>query len=114
MNDYRTILIADHNQERLHIFGKRLKEDGFKVLISTSGKQALAIVHNKHPNLVVIEASLTLPAPLELVKEMTMFGKIAVNNIIIKGELNSSTEKKELTYLGVQEFLPATAGVEAV
>ena len=63
MNDNGRILLLDDDRQVVGYLKNALEENGYAVTAATSGKQALAYIEERIPDLLILDLDLKMPAP---------------------------------------------------
>lgn len=63
MNTNGRILLLDDDHEVVRYLKKALVENGYAVTATTSGKQAVAYIEERIPDLLILDLDLNMPAP---------------------------------------------------
>ncbi len=68
----RNIYIVDDIQENIQVLGKTLIKYGFNIQVATNGKQALAGIQNKKPDLILLDISMPEMDGYEVCEQLKM------------------------------------------
>jgi CheY-like chemotaxis protein len=101
----KTILIADSSGANIRLLGKRLRLEGFNVLVSTGGRQTLAIAQSKHPDVILVDATIKEPDGFEvcrLLREQSIFSD---TRILVMAELADLSEIEKAYGAGADNFI---------
>jgi DNA-binding response OmpR family regulator len=100
------ILIADDDALFLHIVQKLLKEEGFEVITASTGEEALKMVQERKPSLVILDSnmpSMTGEEVCKCIKLLTFKNPIPV--IILSGLEDENSIKRFAEY-GCDDYFP--------
>jgi two-component system, OmpR family, alkaline phosphatase synthesis response regulator PhoP len=65
-----TVVVAEDDEDILLLVATRLKRDGFDVITARTGVEALALVREHRPQLVVLDIGMPPPDGLEVVRQI--------------------------------------------
>ena len=88
-----TILIVDDNPENLAVLGNIVSENGYIPGFATNGTTALAIIKNKHPDLVLLDVMMPDMDGFEVCQQLKQDATLANIPIIF---LTAKTEKDDV------------------
>jgi len=92
MNSHVSILIVDDSSENLKLLGNCLKKEGYTVLAALNGKQAIALVESKLPDLILLDVMMPEMNGFEVcvaLKENTLTQNIPVIFLTASIEIES-------------------------
>jgi DNA-binding NarL/FixJ family response regulator len=73
-----TLLLVDDNSELLSLLQQRLTHDGFQVIATRSGRQALLALNHRLPDLVIVSLLLSDVNSFQLVQQIKQRGNIPI------------------------------------
>lgn len=79
-----TLLIVDHRQNLRMLYNHELNEEGYQVLLAANEDEAINILENECPDLVILDGKLLLIGgikPLEKIKSLCNNTLIVVNDV---------------------------------
>lgn len=97
------ILIVDDEVRILHFLRSKLRAAGYEVLTASDGVEALEMIHNNEPDLIVLDLIMPKMSGLELLKELRTFSSTPVIILSAKG---ADRDKIEGLKLGADDYLP--------
>jgi DNA-binding response OmpR family regulator len=65
-----TVLVAEDDEDILLLVATRLKRDGYDVVTARSGAEALDLMHERRPELAVLDIGMPPPDGLEVVRRV--------------------------------------------
>jgi len=101
----KSILIVEDEPLLHKVLSKRLTASGFTVTIATDGEEAIEILKEVKPSLVLLDIVLPKKSGFEVlaeIRKMPSFKKIPV---LILSNLGQEKDKEQLKELGIQEYL---------
>jgi CheY-like chemotaxis protein len=107
-----TILIADHSTNNLKVLGKRLRDEGYFVLTAMEGRQALTIVENKMPDLVLLEAAIPLQNGFEVCRSIKNLKGRSVPVLLMSDTNDGVAGEKEAKMAGADDFIPGVRDLD--
>lgn len=95
------LLVVDDEEEIREFAGSYFKRRGYIVLVADSGEEALAIIREQSPDIMLLDMNLPKMSGIELLKLVRQFNNI-VKVIMVSGyELNSNDPQfQELDIFG--------------
>jgi len=66
----RLVLVAEDDEDILLLVATRLKRDGFDVVTARSGDEALALAHERRPDVAVLDIGMPPPDGIEVVRRI--------------------------------------------
>jgi CheY-like chemotaxis protein len=102
----KTVVVADDSPKMLELAGLLLGEAGFKVLRAADGLEALEIIQERHPDLVVLDLLMPRMNGFEVLKKMQQDERIRDTPVVVISGLYKDDILKELNALGADDFVP--------
>lgn len=65
-----TVLVAEDDEDILLLVATRLTRDGYEVVTARSGAEALDLLHERRPELAVLDIGMPPPDGLEIVRHV--------------------------------------------
>ncbi len=87
-----TILIVEDNELNMKLFRDLLEAHGYDTLEAKNGKDALKLIHNHHPDLIIMDMQLPEVSGLEVTRqiknddEIKTIPVVAVTAFAMKGD----------------------------
>ena len=103
MSEETLLVVGDNHHIASVIENRLISSKGYKLLVATSGKSALAIVRARPVSLMVLEQKLTDISGLELLRQLSSEGR-SVPTILI-ADRGSEQIAVDAFRLGVQDYL---------
>lgn len=86
MKEQRRILIVDDEPDLLHAIKLYLEEEGFLTLTATNGQEALAVLREKLPDLVVLDVLMPGMDGFETLRHLREASHVPVIMLTVRGE----------------------------
>lgn len=101
------ILLADDNEKNLRLLQMTLKKEGYELLISMDGEEALKTFIKEKPDLVILDALMPKMDGFTVCKKMREHKMKKYIPIIISSAFyKQDTYKDESEKIGADEFVP--------
>jgi DNA-binding NtrC family response regulator len=98
------VLIVDDEVDYLSVMKERLESWGYEVILAQGGKEGLAVVKEKFPDIVVLDYSMPDMDGVAVLKEIREFNKsLAVIMLTAHPDVKNIKSAQEL---GVNTFIP--------
>jgi two-component system, OmpR family, alkaline phosphatase synthesis response regulator PhoP len=78
-----TVLVAEDDEDILLLVATRLKRDGFEVITARTGVEALALVRERRPQLVVLDIGMPPPDGLEVARQIRADADIGDTRLLL-------------------------------
>lgn len=101
----KTVLVADDTPELLEMAQRRLDEAGYHVLLAGDGVEALRLIREKHPDLVVLDLLMPRLTGFDVLREMRREERIAGIPVIAFSGVYRDGIGEFLQRLGAAEFV---------
>ena len=98
-----TILVAGEEEELCRLFTESLTLQGFKVVAARSGREALALVEQEPPDLIVLDLVMLEMDGLETLRRIRE--RAGDVKVVILTAYGTAQRAREAMALGVREFL---------
>lgn len=99
------ILLAEDDAFISSLVAQKLNKDGYKVLSATTGKQALSVLEESNPDLVMLDIVMPDTNGLEVLKTIRSQEKYKDTIVVIFSNNGQEHEIEEAKKLGVDAFL---------
>lgn len=103
MDDGRSILIVDDEEDFLALLGHMLSRTGLRILTAKSGAEALGILEKSRVDLVIVDLVMAGMSGIDLLYEIRKRGKMT-KFIVVTG-YGEMTTYMEVMNLGAVEYL---------
>lgn len=97
------ILVVDDDTNNLKMVSFLLREEGYQVLTSDNGRDALALVDSQHPDLVILDVMMPQMDGLEVTQRIRQSMDVPIIILSAKGE---TADKVHGLELGADDYLP--------
>ena len=101
----RTVLVADDTEETLRTAERLLREAGYRVLTAGDGDEALAIIRESHPDLVVLDLLMPGKTGFDVLREIRQDPRIAGTAVLAMSGVYKDTVLGFLHELGASGYL---------
>ncbi|MCE3226844.1 MAG: response regulator receiver modulated diguanylate cyclase [Bacteroidetes bacterium] len=98
------ILIVDDSSENLKLLGNGLKNRNFNVLTALNGKQALALIESKKPDLILLDVMMPVMDGFEVCQRLKSSPQLSTIPIIFLTALNDLQTIKRSLELGAVDY----------
>lgn len=97
------ILVVDDEEDLCRLFMRSLALEGFEVAAARSGREALALVEQESPDLIILDLVMPEMDGLETLRRMRERGVRA--RVVILTAYATAQRAREALALGVREFI---------
>ena len=101
----KIILLVEDNIDLIHVLGLALELQGYNVIRTTDGKQALNMIASQLPDLVLLDITLPNMDGLEVARQIRQNPKINSIPILAATERKSFKEKEECLQSGCDAYI---------
>ncbi len=101
----KKILLVENNIDLIHVLGLVLELQGYEVIRTTDGKQALNMAASQLPALVLLDITLPDMDGLEVARQIRQNPKINSIPILAATERKSFKEKEECLQSGCDDYI---------
>ena len=108
----KCILLVDDEKDFLEVTSAHLKSLGYDVLTATSGEEALDIVWEKHPDLVLLDIILPQMKGVEVCTNLKSDPATAEIPIIFMTAITSGEHTDVLLKMGAESYLVKPCSLE--
>lgn len=109
----KRILIVENDRDLIDIYSTRLTVEGFKVKSLTQADQALAVIADFKPDMVLLDIKLGLLDGLDILQAIRQNPQIKNTKVIIITVLAIDDVEKRALSLGALEYLVKTSTILA-
>jgi CheY-like chemotaxis protein len=102
---HKTVLVADDAQQILRLAESLLAEAGFHVLVASDGAEALRMVREHHPDLVVLDLLMPRMTGFDVLREIRQDERVKDTPVVAMSGVYKDTILDFLQQLGAQGFL---------
>lgn len=99
----RKIILVDDEVDLCRLLTKRLKQEGFQVAAVSSGREALALVEQEPPDLIILELALPGMGGFETLRRLRERAREV--KVVVHTAHGTAQHVREAKALGVKEFL---------
>jgi CheY-like chemotaxis protein len=110
----RTILVADDAQEILEQCEALLTAAGYQVLLALDGAEAMRLIREEHPDLVVLDLLMPRMTGFDVLRELRQDERIKDTIVLAISSVYKDNILEFLHQLGAQGFLDKTQIGEAL
>ncbi len=101
----KTILIVDDDYFLVDILGFTLEQNGYKVLKAQNGEEALEIIKEKKPDLVLADIMMPRMSGFQMREEMNKYEDIANIPVIFLTAKGSQEDKEKGEKVGALDYI---------
>lgn len=102
------ILVAEDDKFYGNIYKTKLTKEGYDVLVAANGVEAMKAMHEKKPDILILDLIMPLKDGFEVLKEVRSDPKLKDLKVLALSNLGQEEDKKRVTELGVLEYLIKT------
>ena len=106
-----TILVVDDEQEVVRALRRSLSAHGYMVLVATSGEEAMEVVSQKRPDLLLLDLLLPGMSGLEVCRKIRESSNVPIIVLSVK---DSERDKVEALDLGADDYVAKPFGINEV
>ncbi len=106
------ILIVDDEQDVVHILHKSLVAQKYEVLIAHDGKNALTLVEERQPDLMLLDINLPDLSGIEICRQLRVRSQLP--SIIVISIRNKEREKVRMLDAGADDYIAKPFGIDEV
>jgi len=110
----RTILVADDSQDILNQCEALLSAAGYQVLLALDGVEALRLIREEHPDLVVLDLLMPRLTGFDVLRELRQDERVKDTIVLAISSVYKDNILEFLHQLGAQGFLDKTQIGEAL
>lgn len=99
------ILLADDDMELTRVLRKGLERDGYDVTVAYDGKEALALIREKRPELVVLDVMMPVMNGWEVCKEVRADPELEKTSIIMLTGIGPNLNEMTSPLYGADDYL---------
>lgn len=97
------ILVVDDEEDLRRLLSDGLRLEGYQVAVASSGREALALVEQEPPDLIILDLIMPEMNGIETLKRMRERGVTA--KVVILTAYGTAEQVREAVALGVREFI---------
>lgn len=105
MLEGKAILIVDDDPALLEMYSERLKAEGAIVLLAKDGDEALTMVQENHPSLILLDIMMPKKNGFEVLRELSQDQDANNIPVIILSALADDLKKKEGIGAGAVDYV---------
>lgn len=107
MDKAYTILLCEDEEFVARSYMRKLKLEGYEVIHANNGEEALKMLMEKKPDLVILDLMMPLKSGFEVLEQIGKEGTEAVKKIpiIVASNLGQKSDMEEAKRLGARDFL---------
>lgn len=110
----RTVLVADDSEEILRQCETLLAASGYQVLLARDGAEALRLIREEHPDIVVLDLLMPLMTGFDVLREIRHDERLKETIVLAISSVYKEDMLGFLHQLGAQGFLDKTQIEEAL
>ena len=101
----KTVLVADDAEETLDLLERKLRDAGYNVLTAGDGVEALEVIRDAHPDLVVLDLLMPKRTGFDVLREIRADERIRDTKVLAMSGVYKDNVLEFLYQLGAQGFL---------
>jgi two-component system, OmpR family, KDP operon response regulator KdpE len=105
------ILVVDDEREIVRALQRALKAHGYAVLTASSGEEAVELVANQHPDLLLLDLLLPGMSGLEVCRQVRAVSNVPIIVLSVK---DAERDKVEALDLGADDYVAKPFGIDEV
>ncbi|HBK34545.1 MAG: Two-component response regulator [Candidatus Uhrbacteria bacterium GW2011_GWE2_40_58] len=105
MSEEQTILIAEDDHFLSNIYQTKLKKEGFQVLIAKDGEEALSLIQEKKPSVVLLDIMMSKLDGFGVLEEMQKDKDLKKIPVIIMSNLGQDSDVQKGKELGAKDYI---------
>lgn len=102
------ILVAEDDKFYGNIYKTKLTKEGFDVHVAMNGEEAMKSLHERRPDILILDLIMPIKDGFEVLKEIRSDTKLKDLKVLALSNLGQEEDKKRVTELGVLEYLIKT------
>ncbi len=104
----KKILLIEDENIIVELLGKKLRKEGYEVIIARDGEEGLEKMREQNPDLILLDIVMPKKDGLEVLKEMMADDKVNGIPVVIISNSGQPVELKRAKELGVRDWLIKT------
>ncbi len=105
MSQHPLLLLIEDDSFILQIYKTKLAKESFQVLVAKDGKEAMTILKNQTPSLVLLDLIMPNMDGFEVLQSMKQDDRLKHIPVIVLSNLSQESDKKRVMDLGAKAFL---------
>lgn len=105
MQEKKYILIAEDDSSYRNIFETKIPSEGFDVFIAKNGKELIASLESRMPNLILLDIIMPELDGFETLKYLKTTDKFKNIPVVILSSLGQKEDMEKVKLLGASEYL---------
>lgn len=99
------ILLADDDMELTRVLRKGLEREGYEVIVAYDGREALSVIREKRPDLVVLDVMMPVMNGWEVCKEVRADADLKNTSIIMLTGIGPNLNEMTSPLYGADDYL---------
>lgn len=100
-----SVLVVEDDEFISMIYEKKLSTEGYDVRVAKDGEEALRMMRERRPDLVLLDILMPVKDGLETLREMRKDGELGGIKVVILSNLSQEEEKNWAKSLGAMDYL---------
>ncbi|MBI2473219.1 response regulator [Candidatus Uhrbacteria bacterium] len=105
MSQHSLLLLIEDDSFILQIYKTKLAKESFQVLVAKDGKEAMTILKDQTPSLVLLDLIMPNMDGFEVLQRMKQDDRLKHIPVIVLSNLSQESDKKRVMDLGAKAFL---------
>lgn len=103
-NEEKTILVVEDEEDMAKLLAMRLKVNHFRVLLAEDGEEALSMIREKKPDLVLLDLMLPKVTGYELCRMIKFDEALKSMPVIIHSSLERQIDRERASEVGADAY----------
>jgi CheY-like chemotaxis protein len=105
LDRHKTVLVADDAQQVLELAQSLLQEAQYNVLLASDGAEAMRLIREEHPDLVVLDLLMPGLTGFDVLRAMRQDERVKETPVVVMSSVYKDDVLEFLQQLGAQGFL---------
>ena len=101
----KTILIVDDEEDTLHLLRERLKEEGYRTMEASSGKEAIEKATNAAPDLILLDIMMPEVTGWDVMERLREQEGTASIPVVVLSAASAESDKQKGYRMGIKNYL---------
>jgi len=104
----KLILVVEDDKFYAAIFKTKLTKEGYEAIVAVDGQQALNLIREKKPDLVLLDLIIPVKDGFEVLREIRGDDRLKGIKVLVLSNLSQEEDIKKVKELGALEYLVKT------